>query len=454
MTTIGADATHEAIAESDVVRLFVQICRTARPELAFDDDDLKAAARICRWLDGIPLAVELAAGLVGTMSLEEIEAEHGNRFELLQRGYRTAPKRQRTLAGAFDWSIERLSEREAFVLRQLAFFSSEFPRRAAEVICSSDPQEEADIGVQLDNLVNRSLVQVVERSGRTTYRILPSIRQYLLADFPMDWVQQSTHYRSFVVQLAHHSDLALRGTPEQSWRAMLDGSTETARRTLDVAFYRHDLEAGSFLAGLAAAHTTSTGCVAFVGAVPGGQIARFESGYRQGVAHVDPDIRVVSTHISQPPDYSGFWNTGRAQLLTLELLAAGADVVFHAAGHDGGTGVLEAARQWHLQTGSRPWVIGVDHDERQTRGRDLQEYILTSMRRQIPTDTYVDLKTAVAAGSLHAAPFFDAGNGGVGLATSGGQIDQLTPAVEQARAALVAGDITLRRIAPLGHRQW
>ena len=451
MAVPDATASADELAANDATRLFIDRSLATRPGMEFDDTGLSDIGRICRSLDGLPLAIELAAALVGTMGLRQIEQGLASRFELLREGYRTSPVRQQTLASAFDWSYELLADDDKRLFRELRPLPPQFPRRAAEVICTDDPAEKASIGAGLGRLVDRSLVQMEEQAGNATYGILPTMKQFLWDR--AGW-QGDFENRGFVVHLAQHTESRLRGTDEEVWSALFDGPTNEARAALDFAYHQHDLEAGSFLAGITAARMTSSARIAFVGGVRSRYIGRFELGFRVGAGHVRDDVTIDSVYLSEPPDFSGFMDIDRARVSCSDAYRRGTDVVFHAAGHWGGLGVLEATRQWHETTGDKRWVIGVDLDEVITRDPEFRPYIVTSMRRQIPTSVYLQIKAAVAAGEPERAPVFDLSNEGVGMWTTGGEIDHLMPELEAVRAEIVAGEVEVSRVTAGDGSRW
>jgi len=433
------------LAANDAARLFLQRARAARPAMAFDSTAMQEVAQICRRVDGIPLAIELAAALMGTMSLREIRDGLAARFELLREGYRTAPVRQQTLTGAFDWSYALLEDRDKLLLQRLRPFPLEFRGRAAEIFCAADQSDEPAIRQGLGRLVDRSLVQMHERDGHATYGLLSTIQQFVWERTGWRGVFED---RAFVLQLARHTEPRLRGTLDDMWSALLDGPTDVSRAALDLAHGLHDLEAGAFLAGVAAARMTQSGRVAVVGGVRSVRFGpvRLEAGFRAGVHHAADDVEVEASYISAPPDFAGFMDIERARQLTTAAYRRGADIVFHVAGLVAGQGVLEAARDWHEATGAWNWVIGVDLDERVTREPRLRPHVLTSVRRQLPSAVYQAVKAAVAAGEPDAAPRFDLANGGVGLSRTGGEIDILGPELDAIRADIVAGRIDVPRV--------
>jgi predicted ATPase/DNA-binding XRE family transcriptional regulator len=169
----------EQLSQYEAVRLFVDRAITVTPDFALTQENASVIAQICQRLDGIPLALELAAARVKVLSVEQIEARLTNTFRLLTGGIRTAMPRQQTLEAAIDWSYDLLSETERLLLNRLSVFSGGWMLEAAEAICAGDGIETTEILDGLEQLANKSLV-LVERdeNGQTRYRLLEIIRQY------------------------------------------------------------------------------------------------------------------------------------------------------------------------------------------------------------------------------------------------------------------------------------
>jgi predicted ATPase/DNA-binding SARP family transcriptional activator len=157
------------------VALFMERARAARPSATLP---LETVARLCDRLDGLPLAIELAAARVRSMSVEEIERRIGNRFTLLRGGDRTAPERHRTLLAVIDWSWNLLGESERRTMRRLSRFVDGFSAEAAQIVAAGD--DAVDIADDLDALVNQSLVSVSEHAatGSVRYRMLETVREF------------------------------------------------------------------------------------------------------------------------------------------------------------------------------------------------------------------------------------------------------------------------------------
>ena len=166
------------LAGSEAVQLFVERAQASMPSFAQTDANATSLADICRRLDGIPLAIELAAARVRVLSPEQIAHRLDDAFRLLTVGSRTAIPRHRTLRNTMDWSYALLNEREQGLLRRLAVFSGTFSLEAAEDVCSGDTLEAEDILDGVAALVDKSLVVMEPGDGVARYRLLETVRQY------------------------------------------------------------------------------------------------------------------------------------------------------------------------------------------------------------------------------------------------------------------------------------
>jgi predicted ATPase/class 3 adenylate cyclase len=171
------------LAQLDAVRLFVERAAAARPGFALTEQNAAAVAQICRRLDGIPLAIELAAARVKVLAPEQIAARLDDRFRLLTGGSRTALPRQQTLRALIDWSYSLLSPEEQLLLRRLAVFTGGWTLEAAEAVCAGEGIEPYDVLDLLERLVDKSLALLVEEGGEVRYRRLETIRQYAREKF-------------------------------------------------------------------------------------------------------------------------------------------------------------------------------------------------------------------------------------------------------------------------------
>lgn len=211
------DTAPEGTRANDVLdypapRLFVERAHMVRPGLELADQDRLAVARIARALDGLPLAIELAAARVSSMSTGEIADRLTHRFALLTTGARTAEARQQTLRATVDWSYALLAPSEQVVFNRLSVFRGGWTLGAAEAVISDAETSAGEVLDTVGRLVERSLVVVVP--GRTTrYRMLETLREYArerLIDSAEDLEQSRRHARHYS-RVAEDADVALRG---------------------------------------------------------------------------------------------------------------------------------------------------------------------------------------------------------------------------------------------------
>jgi non-specific serine/threonine protein kinase len=174
----GDEGSSERMASSEAVQLFVERARSALPSFALTDANAAAVAHVCRRLDGIPLAIELAAARVRVLSPEQIAARLDDAFRLLTAGARTALPRHRTLRGAIDWSHDLLTPPEQCLLARLAVFAGGFTLEHAERVCAGDGIGEDEVLELVAALVDKSLVEVATPDGEARYRLLETVRQY------------------------------------------------------------------------------------------------------------------------------------------------------------------------------------------------------------------------------------------------------------------------------------
>ncbi|HME15652.1 MAG TPA: LuxR C-terminal-related transcriptional regulator [Mycobacterium sp.] len=164
----------------EAIELFADRARRARPAFAVSDDNVAVVGEICARLDGLPLAIELAAARVRALSLAEILDSLHDRFRLLTGGARTAVRRQQTLRASVDWSHTLLTQPERVLFRRLAAFLGGFDFDAAQTVASGGEVERYQVLDQLTLLVDKSLVVADDSRGRTRYRLLETVRQYAL----------------------------------------------------------------------------------------------------------------------------------------------------------------------------------------------------------------------------------------------------------------------------------
>jgi predicted ATPase len=214
------------------VRLFVDRGAAARQGFVLDAENVGPIVEICRHLDGIPLALELAGARVGALSPAEISRRLGERFRLLGGSSRRSHERHRTLFAAVSWSYELLTDQERAVFRRLAVFPSSFNVDAAQAIAGGDDVD--GVGC-LVRLVDRSLVQFDPEEGR--YRLLETLRQYAadrLADTGETELAQERHARYFMDVVAGQAG-AMRGQGYPAARAVLTAELDNLRAVAEWA---------------------------------------------------------------------------------------------------------------------------------------------------------------------------------------------------------------------------
>ena len=223
------------LMKSESVQLFVDRAQAALPTFTLAGRGAAAVATICRRLDGIPLAIELAAARVGGLSPTQIAARLDDSFRLLTGGRRTALPRQQTLRALVDWSHDLLSEPEQMLLRRLSVFAGGWSMEAAERVCAGAGLGEEDVLDLLLHLVEKSLVVTEERDGETRYRLLETIRQYAgekLREADEEEDVRQRHAEHFL-SLAEESAPKIRSSPDQrEWLARTEADHDNLRAAL------------------------------------------------------------------------------------------------------------------------------------------------------------------------------------------------------------------------------
>ncbi|MCW2554325.1 MAG: putative ATPase [Mycobacterium sp.] len=185
----------------EAIELFTDRARRVRPDFVADGKNIATVTEICRRLDGMPLAIELAAARVRALSLSEILDGLRDRFRLLTGGGRTAVRRQQTLRASVDWSHDLLAESERTLFRRLGVFVGGFDLDAAQAVVAPGEQPRYDVLDQLSLLVDKSLVVAEDTGGHTRYRLLETMRQYALDK--LNEAGESAHSPHAICRLLH-----------------------------------------------------------------------------------------------------------------------------------------------------------------------------------------------------------------------------------------------------------
>jgi predicted ATPase/class 3 adenylate cyclase/DNA-binding CsgD family transcriptional regulator len=229
--------TLPSLRQSDAVRLFIDRAVKVRPNFAVDNASAPHIAQICQELDGLPLAIELAAARVRMMSAEQIAAGLGDRFHLLTGGTRTALPRHQTLRACVDWSHALLSEQEQTLLRRLAVFAGGFTLDLAEAVCSGEALARVAVLDLLASLVDRSLVVTEEPGGAVRYRLLETVRQYALERLidAGEAAAMRDRHRDAMLELAEAAAPELHRPSQGQWLDALDREAANFAAALDHA---------------------------------------------------------------------------------------------------------------------------------------------------------------------------------------------------------------------------
>ncbi len=241
----------ERLPDYEAVRLFIDRATSALPSFPVTDQNVRAVAKICHRLDGIPLAIELAAVRVKGLAVEQIAARLDDRFRLLTGGSRTALPRQQTLRAAIDWSYDLLSENERVLLRRLSVFAGGFGLEAVEAICGSGSLGESEILELLMRLVDKSLVLMDQPNGEARYRLLDTVRQYsrdkLLESGEASVVRE--RHRDWFLSFIERMAPEFQGLQENLWLDRVEAEHDNLRAALEWSLGEEESEAGLRLAG-------------------------------------------------------------------------------------------------------------------------------------------------------------------------------------------------------------
>jgi predicted ATPase/DNA-binding winged helix-turn-helix (wHTH) protein len=222
VSELGRGAGAEAVARNDAARLFVDRATAAQPGFRLTEATAGAVAEICRRLDGIPLALELAAARVRALPVESIAGRVGERLRLLAKGDPTALPRQQTLRALIDWSHDLLADEERIVLRRLAAFAGSWTVEAAEAVVAGDGIEESAVLELVVALAEKSLVVPDHDGGR--FGLLDTVREYALERLEASGESAAVRSRhlAWFLALAERAGAQLVGPDQAVWLARLD----------------------------------------------------------------------------------------------------------------------------------------------------------------------------------------------------------------------------------------
>ena len=239
------DTSFEKLTDYESIRLFNERATLALSTFALTKDNAQTVIDICRKVDGIPLAIELAAARVNILQVEEILNQLNDSFALLTSDSRASSERHQTLQASMDWDWGLLDTAEQVFLQQLSVFAGGWTLEAAQAVCDDDV-----LGLT-DSLVKKSLVMVNQESGsKTRYRFHEIIRQYVrekLIELSEEENIRTRHLKYFL-RFSEQAELALKGPAQIEWYARVTDERDNIRSALKWAD-KTDVEAGLFISG-------------------------------------------------------------------------------------------------------------------------------------------------------------------------------------------------------------
>ena len=275
----GGPALVEAVAGSDAVKLFVDRARSISPAFALTERNAADIAHICNRLDGVPLAIELAASRVKVLTPEQISARLDDQFRLLG-GNKSAHARHQTLRATLDWSYDLLAENEKALLRRLSIFEGPCGVDAVEAVCAGDPIEDWEILDLLTNLVDRSLLTSEEWEGGYRYGMLTSVREYAaekesaspLSPNPSPLQGKGDRYlgehelrrrhRDWYLREVEEADTNLTGTYQAAWLDRIEADRPNWLASLAYSVDQGDVDEALRFAAAASRYWTLRCCFA------------------------------------------------------------------------------------------------------------------------------------------------------------------------------------------------
>ena len=224
----------ESLSLYAAVRLFIDRALLVKTDFRVTNRNAPALASICHRLDGIPLAIELAAARVRSLSVEEVDERLDERFRLLTGGSRTAMPRQQTLRALIDWSYDLLNERERILLGRLSVFCGGWRTEDAEKVCAGEGISDWEVLDLMTSLADKSLIVFEEVKGAGRHHLLETVRQYARDRLLESGESQAVHsrHRNHFLKFAVDAEPELKGTNQGQWFSVLDDEHENLRAAL------------------------------------------------------------------------------------------------------------------------------------------------------------------------------------------------------------------------------
>lgn len=360
----------DAVAECSAVQLFVTRAAAASRGFMLSEETVADVAVLCRRLDGIPLALELAATRVRALGVRGLVARLDDRFRLLATGHRGAAPRQQTLLAMIDWSWELLRPEEQVVLRRLAVHADGCTADAAASVCAEPDVDVLDVLVRL---VDRSLVVPVQGSDGSRYRLLESVAAYCLEKLRAAGEVESIRQRhlEYYTSLAEEARPHLYGGEQSRWLQLLDEDTANLRSALDRAVATEQLQVAERLVDALAWYWFLRGRIAealrSLEAVPGSARA---AAWRVGFMYVAGDSdaagerdRWVDSADARAQWWIGYTGTDAGDLVTCMSLLERSLKSFEADGDQWGIAAVLAGRAKHAHVRADVRAVEADASE-------------------------------------------------------------------------------------------
>jgi predicted ATPase len=243
--------TVEALTHYEAVRLFIESARAIKPDFAVTNESAPAVAEICARLDGLPLAIELAAARIRMLPPKALVARLGNRLKLLTGGARDLPERQRTLRGAIEWSYDLLEESEKTLFGRLSVFAGGRTLEAIEAVCDTEGDLPVDAFEGVSALLEKNLLRQDEGSeGEPRFVMLETIHEYAREKLEESSEAETLKrgHAEYFLALAEKAEPELKGPDQLEWRELLDAELDNMRTALSWALEGADAELGLRLA--------------------------------------------------------------------------------------------------------------------------------------------------------------------------------------------------------------
>jgi non-specific serine/threonine protein kinase len=243
----GLPADSGKIGGNDSVRLFVERARLRLPGFLLTQENARPVVAVCRRLDGLPLAIELAAARMGTLATDQMAQSLEHSLGLLSAGPRTAPPRQRTMSAAIGWSYGLLSDGEKELFRLLSVFAGGFTLEAAEAVCPGGKIEDHEVLNLVSGLVNKSMVVAhTTAEGRVRYRMLEPVRQYAREKLEESGEAEPVldRHAAFFLALAEEAEPELKRQRQEEWLERLEAEHDNFRAALSWSLEQGEAELG------------------------------------------------------------------------------------------------------------------------------------------------------------------------------------------------------------------